>query len=82
MNAKVEKGTFSSKKKQQQVESLYAPTTVPKAPDKWGIVNLSSKRQVERLPVDDNDDESVRVGEGVLNKSTRKNTNLLYFSWL
>ena len=31
MNAKVEKGTYSSKKKQRQVESLYAPTTVPKA---------------------------------------------------
>jgi len=29
---------------------------VPKAPDKQGIVNLSSKRQVERLPVDDNDE--------------------------
>ena len=27
-----------------------------------------------------NDD--VRSGDGVLNKSTRKNTNLLYFSWL
>jgi len=59
MNAKVEKGTFLSKKKQRQVESLYALTTVPKAPDKWGIVNLSSKRQVERLPVDDNEDASL-----------------------
>ena len=46
MNAKVKKGTFSSKKKQQQVKSLYAPTMVPKAPDKQGIVNVSSKRQV------------------------------------
>ena len=59
MNAKVEKGMYSSKKKQRQVESLYAPTTVPKAPDKQGIVNVSSKRQVECLPVDDNDDESL-----------------------
>ena len=59
MNAKVEKGTFSSKKKRRQVESLYARTTVPKAPDKRGIVNGSSKRQVEHLPVDDNDDESL-----------------------
>ena len=57
MNAKVEKGMSSSKMKRQQVESLYAPTMVPKAPDKWGIVNVSSKRQVERLPVDNNDDE-------------------------
>ena len=32
---------------------------VPKAPDKWGMVNVSSKRQVERLPVDDNDDASL-----------------------
>ena len=32
---------------------------VPKAPDKWGIVNVSSKRQVERLPVDDNDNVSL-----------------------
>ena len=51
MNAKVEKGMFSSKKKQQQVESLYTLTTVPKAPDKRGIVNVSSKWQVECLPV-------------------------------
>ena len=27
-------------------------------------------------------DESVRSGDGVLNKSTRKNTIQLYFSWL
>ena len=59
MNAKIEQGTSSSKKKQQQVESLYAPTTVPKALDKRGIVNVSSKRQVEHLPVDDNDDTSL-----------------------
>ena len=59
MNAKVEKGTFLSKMNRRQVESLYAPTTVPKAPDKRGIVNVSSKRQVGRLPVDDNDDESL-----------------------
>ena len=45
MNAKVEKGMSSSKKKQQQVESLYAPTTVPKALDKRGVVNVASKRQ-------------------------------------
>ena len=44
MNAKAEKGTSSSKMKRQQVESLYAPTTVPKAPDKRGIVNGPSKR--------------------------------------
>ena len=59
MNAKVKKGTCSSKKKQQQVKSLYAPTTVPKAPDNRGVVNVSSKWQVEHLPVDDNDDESL-----------------------
>ena len=29
---------------------------MPKALDKWGIMNLSSKRQVEHLPVDDNDE--------------------------
>ena len=28
---------------------------VPKAPDKRGVANASSKRQVECLPVDDND---------------------------
>ena len=32
---------------------------MPKAPDKRGIVNVSSKRQVEHLPVDDNDDKSL-----------------------
>ena len=32
---------------------------MPKAPDKRGIVNGSSKWQVERLPVDDNDDASL-----------------------
>ena len=63
MNAKVKKGTFSSKKKRQQVESLYTPTTVPKAPDKRTIVNGSAKWQVERLPVDDNDD-SDKDGSG------------------
>ena len=59
VNAKVEKGTSSSKMKRRQVESLYAPTMVPKASDKRGIVNGSSKQQVEHLPVDDNDDESL-----------------------
>ena len=59
MNAKVEKGMFLSKMKCQQVESLYALTTVPKALDKRGVVNVSSKWQVECLPVDDNDDESL-----------------------
>ena len=59
MNAEVEKGMFSSKKKQQQVESLYSLTMVPKAPDKRGMINVSSKRQVEHLPVDDNDDASL-----------------------
>ena len=58
MNAKVEKETSSSKMKQRQVESLYALTMVPKAPDKWSIMNLSSKWQVEHLPVDDNNDAS------------------------
>ena len=29
---------------------------VPKALDKRGVVNISSKWQVEHLPVDDNDD--------------------------
>ena len=38
MNAKVEKGMFLSKKKQRQVKGLYAPTTLPKALDKWGII--------------------------------------------
>ena len=41
MNAKVEKGMFLSKMKCQQVESLYALTTVPKALDKRGVVNVS-----------------------------------------
>ena len=59
MNAKVEKGTFLSKMNRRQVESLYAPTTVPKAPDKRGVVNVSSKQQVERLPVDDNNKKSL-----------------------
>ena len=36
---------------------------MPQAPDKWGIVNVSSKRQVECLPVDDNDD-SDKDGSG------------------
>ena len=53
----------SSKMKRRQVESLYAPTMVPKAPDKQGIVNVSSKRQVKRLPVDDNDDESLESND-------------------
>ena len=59
MNAKVEKGMSSSKMKHRQVESLYAPTMVPKARDKRGVVNISSKGQVEHLPVDDNDDASL-----------------------
>ena len=59
MNAKVEKGMSFSKRNQQQVKSLYALTTVPKASDKRGVVNVSSKRQVEHLPVDDNDNESL-----------------------
>ena len=59
MNANVEKGTSSSRKKWQQVKSLYALTMVPKAPDKRGVVNVSSKQQVECLPVDDNDDKSL-----------------------
>ena len=32
---------------------------MPQAPDKRGIVNGSSKRQVECLPVDDNDNKSL-----------------------
>ena len=32
---------------------------MPKAPDKRGVVNVSSKQQVKCLPVDDNDDESL-----------------------
>ena len=37
---------------------------VPKAPDKRGVVNISSKQQVERLPVDDNDDASLEDNDG------------------
>ena len=32
---------------------------MPKAPDKKDVVNISSKRQVEHLPVDYNDDVSL-----------------------
>ena len=64
MNAKVKKGMSSSKEKQRQVKSLYALTMVPKAPDKRGVVNVSSKQQVEHLPVDDNNDNSDEDGSG------------------
>ena len=36
---------------------------VPKAPDKQGIGNVSSKWQVKHLPVDDNNDESLESND-------------------